>query len=494
MANFNPNPAPSRRFSVKRNMIEAQSTSNEMIEQREIGNKVTNIRHLQPHLSNTAVIGLVINKQAIHSFPDKKNPGAYRYKSAFTIRDSPSDYINVTCWGSEAYISSLSSSFKIYDIIEICNCQVGSKPVGDSEDKWSPWTPSPFQLTLSETHSSVSLYNGVNPEQYMSLAHIPLRSTSDYYILSDIHAHWQNLDGSYINILAIVGNVGTPKQLMSKAGKNLTKCEVILFDEGCNSFSLFLWDSELITLAQTWISKENIVFAVDVKVSFDSYKNGMTGTCTSKTLITTNPDSPQAHSLYQYAQTVEMDFGSIRGDRDTTDIHDIRDVYTVKQLSDFKYNSREMRMKGGGGIVFAYLMSLDIDCSDPQTVISSRCSSCKFRVSQDDVACSNQSCPTIVSGDFAPEVVFDLFVTLADHHGSVDGVRLNGQAAIDLLHITPTDFLCTDNQQRTLLKSTCLLEKYKVFIKSYSFGDNSKVYFNILKIERASPREAVMHL
>ena len=57
-------------------------------------------------------------------------------------------------------------------------------------------------------------------------------------------------------------------------------------------------------------------------------------------------------------------------------------------------------------------------------------------MSQDDVACSNQSCPTVLSGDFAPEVVFDLLVTLADHHGSVDGIRLNGQAAIDLLHIT----------------------------------------------------------
>ena len=134
----------------------------------------------------------------------------------------------------------------------------------------------------------------------------------------------------------------------------------------------------------------------------------------------------------------------------------------MKQLSDFKYNGRDMRMKGGGGIVFAYLMSLDIDCSDPQTVISSRwsvhlilllmmhgpysyyyyiyslfnSSSCKFRVSQDDVACCNQSCPTVVSGDFTPQVVFDLFISLADHHGSVDGIRLNGQAAIDLLHIT----------------------------------------------------------
>ena len=62
-------------------------------------------------------------------------------------------------------------------------------------------------------------------------------------------------------------------------------------------------------------------------------------------------------------------------------------------------------------------------------------SCCKFRVSQDDVACCNQSCTSSVSGDFTAELVFDLFIKLADHTGSVDGVRLNGQAAIDLLHI-----------------------------------------------------------
>ena len=39
-----------------------------------------------------------------------------RYKFAFTMRDSPSDYVNVTCWGSETYIRSLVDSFKICDV------------------------------------------------------------------------------------------------------------------------------------------------------------------------------------------------------------------------------------------------------------------------------------------------------------------------------------------------------------------------------------------
>lgn len=34
------------------------------------------------------------------------------------------------------------------------------------------------------------------------------------------------------------------------------------------------------------------------------------------------------------------------------------------------------------------------------------------------------------------ELVFDLFIALADHTGTVEGIRLNGPAAIDLLHTT----------------------------------------------------------
>ena len=49
---------------------------------------------------------------------DSADPGEERFKLAFTMRDSPSDYINVTCWGSETYIRSLVDSFKICDVGE----------------------------------------------------------------------------------------------------------------------------------------------------------------------------------------------------------------------------------------------------------------------------------------------------------------------------------------------------------------------------------------
>ena len=46
------------------------------------------------------------------------DPGNDRYKFTFTLRDSPADYINATCWGSQEYIKRLHSSFKICDVGE----------------------------------------------------------------------------------------------------------------------------------------------------------------------------------------------------------------------------------------------------------------------------------------------------------------------------------------------------------------------------------------
>ena len=103
--------------------------------------------------------------------------------------------------------------------MEIQNCQVSTKL--ESDDKWNPWTPrlhiiivsfiycanSPFHLAVNEKYSSLRVCSGNNYAQFASLAYIPLRSHSDYYTLGDVLTNGQSLDGSLINILAVVGFV-----------------------------------------------------------------------------------------------------------------------------------------------------------------------------------------------------------------------------------------------------------------------------------------------
>lgn len=38
-----------------------------------------------------------------------------RWQFRFTLRDSPDDYINVSCWGGETFVNNISKSFKIGD-------------------------------------------------------------------------------------------------------------------------------------------------------------------------------------------------------------------------------------------------------------------------------------------------------------------------------------------------------------------------------------------
>lgn len=70
---------------------------------------------------------------------------------------------------------------------------------------------SQYQVNISETHSSLSLYSGWDYTEYTALAHIPLRPPSDYHSLSDIFSTGQSMDGSHVNIQAVVKHVSDLK-------------------------------------------------------------------------------------------------------------------------------------------------------------------------------------------------------------------------------------------------------------------------------------------
>ncbi|NXX01212.1 MEIOB protein, partial [Larus smithsonianus] len=86
------------------------------------------------------VIGVVIGKTDVRSFPDRKNIGSERYTFSFTVRDSPTYFINVNSWGREEYIRSLSESFRVGDCVIIENPLVQSKEA-EREEKFNPVTP-----------------------------------------------------------------------------------------------------------------------------------------------------------------------------------------------------------------------------------------------------------------------------------------------------------------------------------------------------------------
>ena len=63
------------------------------------------------------------------------------------------------------------------------------------------------QLTISESRSTVILYNGYDTKTFMQLGHIPVKPSNDYYTLADVQNNGGNLSGELINLLAVVKNV-----------------------------------------------------------------------------------------------------------------------------------------------------------------------------------------------------------------------------------------------------------------------------------------------
>lgn len=64
---------------------------------------------------------------------------------------------------------------------------------------------SDYKLLLSENHSIVKLCSSYEVDtKLLSLIHLPVKESRDYYSLGDIVANEQGLDGRIINVLAAV--------------------------------------------------------------------------------------------------------------------------------------------------------------------------------------------------------------------------------------------------------------------------------------------------
>ncbi|OXB81889.1 UNVERIFIED_CONTAM: hypothetical protein H355_015086 [Colinus virginianus] len=386
---------------------------------------------LHPNLARPNVIGVVIGKTDVRGFPDRKNIGSERYTFSFTIRDSPAFFINVNSWGREEYIRSLSESFRVGDCVTIENPLVQSKE-GEKEEKFNPVTPSCYKLLISENHSVVKTSSCYEMDtKLLSLLHLPVKDPQDYYSLGDITANGQSLDGRILNVLAAVMSVGEPKYFITSDKRKGQRCEVKLYDETEMSFPIICWDNESIQLAQSWIPRETVIFASDVRVNFDKFRNCMTATVISKTIITTNP------------------------------VETIVDVYTVKQLKEKALQS-DGKPEPVFGIIYGYISMLDID-DNLSKVIRNRCSVCRFVVNEVSNTCT-------FCGDISPDskstfVSFDILVDLTDHTGTLYSCYLSDSVAEETLGCTVHEFLTLAEEKRTALKWQLLLERSKIYFK-----------------------------
>uniref|UniRef100_A0AAX7VRA1 Methionine sulfoxide reductase B1b n=1 Tax=Astatotilapia calliptera TaxID=8154 RepID=A0AAX7VRA1_ASTCA len=208
------------------------------------------------------------------------------------------------------------------------------------------------------------------------------------------------------------------------------------------------WDREAIQLMQPLIPRETVLFIADAKISFDSFRSGMVATVNSKSIITVNPGVPKK---VPFKYTCMLLFWSA--------VESITDVYTVSQLMQKARENPEALF----GITYSFISKLDLD-SSASKVIKTRCSKCKFLVTEDLNSCTNQLCPgkgQIVSATTG----FDLLVDFTDHTGTLHACSLRSPVAEKALGCTVKEFISLTDGERTAMKWKFLLERCKIYVK-----------------------------
>ncbi|XP_006901977.1 PREDICTED: meiosis-specific with OB domain-containing protein, partial [Elephantulus edwardii] len=417
--------------------------------------------------------------------------GSERYTLSFTLRDSPAHFVNVISWVKEGYISLLSKSFWFGRCVVIENPLVQRKDI-EREEKFSPATPSTCKLLLSKNHSTVRVCPRYKVNTtLLSLVHLPVKEHHDYYSLGDIVANGQSLNGKIISVLAAVRSVGEPKSFTTSDRRQGQRCEVKLYDDTETSFTMLCWDHESILLAQSWVPRETVIFAADVRISFDKFRSCMTATVISKTIITTNPDTPEANILLNFIRenteirTPDMEIDNYL--KESININTISDVYTVKQIKG-KTLKEEDKADPFCGILYAYISALSID-DETTKVVRNRCLHCGYLVNEASNTCT--TCNTDSSAFPVVSPSFDILVDLTDHTGTLHSCSLTGSVAEETLGCTVNEFLAMTDEQKTALKWQFLLERSKIYLKCIlSPRARDRLRAQVLACKLADPTEA----
>uniref|UniRef100_A0A8C1BRI6 Meiosis specific with OB-fold n=1 Tax=Cyprinus carpio carpio TaxID=630221 RepID=A0A8C1BRI6_CYPCA len=436
-----------------------------------VGNYVP-ICDLNINITHSKVVGVIIGKTDSRGFPDRKNAGSERFTFSFTIKDSPEHFINVSAWGNEEYIQGLSSRFQIGDCVVIENPLVMTKDY-EKEERFCPSTPSTYRLLVTETHSSIRICSDLETEaRILPLFHMPIKDSRDFYSLGDITANGESLSGHIINILAAVQSIGEEKFFTKSDGRKGQRLEIKLFDDTGKSFPFVCWDKETIRLVQTLTQRETVLFIADARITFDSFRNCMTATATSKTIITLNPGSDGILLPVKLYPSIYFSVDSIS------------DVLTVEKLKARSQEHAEVLHC----IIFGFMTSLELNSSISK-VIRKRCAKCKFRINEESQTCSNDACPNQGQQLQATEG-FDLLVDISDHTGTVQSCSLAGTVAEKTLGCKTEEFLRLSESQRTTLKWKFLLERCKIYLKVFpSTRSRSGMRASILSCALADPVE-----
>merc|ERR1719228_743683 len=116
-----------------------------------------------------------------------------------TLRDSPSDMVNLTVWSGREEAVSLKRNFHIGEGVEIVRPRIVQRDLTGKESSFNPAVTSPFQLVFQEGKTVLAPFLG-DSTYFSSLLKIPSKGSSTFLSISDIITNSGNLKGHFVDI------------------------------------------------------------------------------------------------------------------------------------------------------------------------------------------------------------------------------------------------------------------------------------------------------
>ncbi|CAH8555544.1 unnamed protein product [Heterobilharzia americana] len=454
--------------------------------------KTIAIRNITEKDSKINVLGVVLQKQSVRRCTSNiLGSTGSQAVLGFTLRDSASDWINGSYWGTFSNVSYIASQFTIGDCVIILNARVKCKEPNSYEDRFTVLTPSSYHLHMSERAGKILHYDF--PDKLYtsclksSLVCSPAYHASLHQVIQTVHCKTSRT-GEVFTFFAIVSEVKRPKTLImarrklkgeetmesvkeeinfrgttqinesSEALHEVVQlCEVLLFDDTCSCLPMVLWNEEWIHIALTAFIQ----------------------------------------NIYEVPLT------------------SIHNILTIKEL-------KEGKVVAGYACTFALITKIDLDCSNLQYLVTLQCTNCQGRLRLCDppadyditapgkhvdlnqkylfAMCNTVDCP--ISGQrlswFDKQHVnleYGTFVHLSDHTGTYSRCLLASIAMEKLLGCNVDKFLNLSMDKRVRLKWEICLRRFKVYFWTEQISyNNPSPLIVIIGVEKPNTFEVIQSL
>jgi len=386
--------------------------------------ELTTINEISPVCVNAAISGTVVRKGTVRTFFDAK-AGAQKSILNFLIRDQ-TDSVWVVCWGALAD----SLVFVVGDYVRALAPRIkGKGPKSMS-------STSQFELHLDEKMGSIEVLSPIHQLdsfQPLNPDLVPLKSLNDFV-------------GREASFACLVGKVCERKDLVSKAGKPLSKITLQVFDQDTPSFELTFWDEDVLL---TFGIKEHQTVLIFENIRIGTFQGTMQGTfALSSLMYRASKDHPASIALNQWISTNLQDLA-----RKTIQFpsSEITTYYEIGELSTPSITAG-MAIHG---FITATLCSTNLLLKPTIQV----CDVCHGRLNENN-ECVLDSCPSV-----GTTISFQLECGFFDHSGLIETMHLNGDIAERFLDTQASVFAQASEEDKGKIESARLWKTWKVFLK-----------------------------